>query len=415
MNAPKAALAGDGRIPGPAANGAGPIGLYLHFPFCKARCHYCAFYFVVGREELRTAYVELLVREMQMRAGDPLFAGRPLHSIYFGGGTPSLLHPAQVGRLIEAAASLFSFEHDIEISLESNPDGLTASHLQELRGAGLNRLTIGWQSLRDSNLRALTRTHSAEDNRRAYQCARESGFENVAVDLIFVVPGQTAEDWRGELEEVATLRPEHVSAYELTFEEGTRLTRRKDAGRFVPPGEDARAEMFEATDAVLGPAGIHRYEISNFAKPGFECRHNLGGWRGGDLLGIGASAASHVRDVRWTNVADIDEYGTRVGAGESPVSQTERVGEGTWAAEDLYLGLRTCEGVAAKTRLELVDEPERSRLLSAIERGLEQGLLARDQERVFFTPRGRLLADLLFEELLSPPDQPAVRDSSGLR
>jgi oxygen-independent coproporphyrinogen-3 oxidase len=383
-----------------AGNLASPIGLYLHFPFCRARCHYCAFYFVVGREEARAEYVDMLAREMSVRARDPQYAGRPLHSIYFGGGTPSLLEPAQVGRLIEEAKSLFSSGSDLEISLESNPDGADQAHLAALRAAGVNRYTIGWQSLRDSHLRALTRTHSAADNLRAFQCAREAGFENVAVDLIFGVPGQTPAIWMEELREAAALAPEHVSAYELTFEEGTKLTRRMRAGRFHPPDDAARAEMFEATDDVLGGMGIHRYEISNFARAGFECRHNLEGWRGGDLLGLGASAASHVGNARWTNVADIDEYVRRIRAGEDALADLERLDDATWAAEDLYLGLRTVQGIGAENRLESVPEPARTKLLLCIENAVRRGFLDRDGARVFFTRDGRLFADLVFEELL---------------
>lgn len=378
-----------------------PIGLYLHFPFCRARCHYCAFYFVVGREEVRAEYVDLLAREMEVRSRDPQFHGRRLHSIYFGGGTPSLLDPAQVGRLIEEAKALFPTTNDLEISLESNPDGLERSHLAQLRAAGVNRCTIGWQSLRDAHLRALTRTHSAADNLRAYECAREAGFENVAVDLIFGIPGQTAGDWIDELRQTAALAPEHVSAYELTFEEGTKLTRRMREGRFIPPDDAVRAEMFEATDEILGAAGIHRYEISNFAREGFECRHNLEGWRGGDLLGLGASGASHVANARWTNVPDIDEYAKRIRAGEDALAEIERLDDATWAAEDLYLGLRTVRGIAAVTRLRSVGEPARSNLVSSIDRAFAKGFLDREQDRVFLTRRGRLFADFVFEDLLA--------------
>ena len=385
-----------------------PIGLYFHFPFCRARCHYCAFYFVVGREEIRAEYVELLAREMELRARDPQFAGRPLHSIYFGGGTPSLLDPEQVRRLIANARALFPSTENLEISLESNPDGLQQSHLQELRGAGVNRCTIGWQSMRDAHLRALTRTHCAADNLRAYECVRAAGFQNAAVDLIFGVPGQTVEDWNDELRQVVALAPEHVSAYELTFEEGTKLTRRMREGRFHPPEDAARAEMFEATDEVLGGAGIHRYEISNFARAGFECRHNLEGWRGGDLLGVGASAASHVGNCRWTNVADVDEYARRVRAGEEALAEIERLDAATWAAEDLYLGLRTVHGIAAEARLQSVGEPARSRLVSSIDRAVSQGFLDRGSDRVFFTRRGRLFADLVFEDLLLVATSPTA-------
>jgi oxygen-independent coproporphyrinogen-3 oxidase len=213
------------------------------------------------------------------------------------------------------------------------------------------------------------------------------------------VPGQSPADWRAELAETVDLAPEHVSAYEHTLEEGTLLAARAAAGRFALADEDSRADMFCATDDVLVPAGIHRYEISNFARPGNECRHNLSGWRSVDLLGVGASAASHVTNTRWTNVADLDEYVRRVDAGEDPTASAEALDEVTWAAEDLYLGLRTTDGVDAAARLARVPSPGRERLATTLVRAAREGRLE-GTERVRLTRRGRLLADTLFDALL---------------
>ncbi len=380
-----------------------PFGLYVHFPFCAQRCHYCAFYFVVGRAEVRSAYVDAVVAEIGRAAHDPRFAGRAVDSVFFGGGTPSLLPPAEVARILTAVRDAFPTVADAEISLESNPDGLEAGDLEALRAAGVNRLTLGWQSLRDAHLRLLTRTHSAAESRQALQRARLAGFENVAVDLIFGVPGQTAQGWVEELDEVGALGPDHVSAYELTVEEGTRLAARVAAGRFALADEEERARMFESTDSALERHGIRRYEISNFARPGRECRHNLSGWRSGDLLGVGASAASHVANARWTNVADLDQYVARTMAGEPVAGEAEVLDERTWAAEDLYLGLRTVEGVGATDRLERVPPGDRAPLLAVLDRAEADGLLERGPERsrVRLTPRGRLLADTVFDALLS--------------
>lgn len=379
---------------------ASPFGLYLHFPFCAARCHYCAFYFVVGRADARRAYVDALRAEVTRRAADPRFAGRRVHSIYFGGGTPSLLDPPDVARLVDTVVGAFSLAVDPEISLEANPDGLAADKLRGFRAAGANRITLGWQALRPEGLRVLTRTHSVEENLRALEVARDAGFENVAVDLIFGRPGQTVDDWRAELDEAAALSPEHVSAYELTLEEGTRLTRRFREGRFVPADDDARADMFEATDDVLGRRGISRYEISNFARAGRECRHNLASWRGGDTLGVGASAASHVSNARWTNVADLDEYVRRVGEGEEVAGTAEVLDEETWAVEDLYLGLRISEGLDVARRLARLDGPPKRRVETTLARAEHDGLLRREGARWLLTPRGRLFADSILDALL---------------
>jgi oxygen-independent coproporphyrinogen-3 oxidase len=411
MNPGRGARATAASRPAPAragtpTRGDAPLGLYVHFPFCAARCHYCAFYFVVGQAEKRAAYVDAVVAEIERAPGDARFCGRPVSSVYFGGGTPSLLPADAVARIVAAARNAFDVAADAEISLESNPDGLTTETLAALRSVGVNRLTIGWQSLRDGNLKVLTRTHTAAENVAALERARAAGFDNVGVDLIFGVPGQSVDDWRAELDEAGAYGVDHVSAYELTLEEGTRLAERAEAGRFRLADEDDRLAMFEARDEVLGRHGIARYEISNFAKPGRECRHNLAGWRGADLLGVGASAASHVARERWTNVADLDAYVARVGAGEPVAEDAERLDDATWAAEDLYLGLRTADGVEAAARLARVDEAGRHRLMAVLQDARDQGLLEPGPavpgrgDRVRLTRKGLRLADTVFDALL---------------
>ncbi|MEZ5066189.1 MAG: radical SAM family heme chaperone HemW [bacterium] len=377
-----------------------PFGLYVHFPYCSARCHYCAFYFVVGRDETRAAYVDAVQGEIEAAARDPRFAGRRVSTVYFGGGTPSLLAAKDVDRLLATIGRAFPGGAPNEVSLEANPDGLDRERLAGLRAAGVRRLTLGWQSLRAEGLRILTRTHGPEDNVAALAAAREAGFENVGVDLIFGWPGQDADAWLRELGEAASLGVEHVSAYELTVEEGTRLARRRDAGRFHLADEEERARMFDGTDEVLAKHGIERYEISNFARPGFECRHNLDGWRSGDLLGVGASAASHVTNARWTNVSDVDEYVARRVAGASPARASEVLPPRTWAAEDLYLGLRTTAGIDVGERLRLLAEADRAPLRAALDAARADHLVE-GESRVRLTRRGRLFADTVFDALLS--------------
>jgi oxygen-independent coproporphyrinogen-3 oxidase len=372
----------------------------VHLPFCRSRCHYCAFFFVVGRAELREDYRSALEREIDGWANDPRWAGRPVESVYFGGGTPSLMEPAAVDRLVKRADLRFGLLPGAEISLEANPDDLELSRLEGFRAAGCNRLSLGWQSTRRENLRALTRTHGPEDNRAALERARDAGFGNVGVDLIFGLPGQTSDSWLGELDEVAASGPEHVSAYELTFEEGTRLTRRHREGRFAVPDDDERARMFEGAEDVLQGHGIRRYEISNFARPGHECVHNVSGWKGGDVLGVGASAASHFGASRWTNVADLDDYVARAGSDEGVISEIEELDETTCTAEELYLGLRTTEGVLLGGRIDRLPQAEGRRLLEVLDRAQASGWLLREGDRVRLTRAGRLFADTVFDQLL---------------
>jgi oxygen-independent coproporphyrinogen-3 oxidase len=374
------------------------LGLYLHVPFCPARCPYCAFYFVVGRGEARDSTVAALQTEIERMTRDARFAGREVATIYFGGGTPSLLAPAAVRDLLQRARDTFEVRADAEVSLESNPDGLDEGRLAGFRAAGVNRITLGWQSFDAGRLRGLGRTHSVEDNREAIRLARAAGFENVAADLMFGLPGQSAADWREEIGEAAALGPDHVSAYELTMEEGTRFFERQ--GQLELPGEDARAEMFETAEDVLSEVGIVRYEISNFARPGHECRHNLSGWRSGDCLGVGPSAASHVANVRWTNVKDLDAWLAAIAAGGPVAHEPEVLDEETWAAEDLYLGLRTVAGIHADARLARVPAPARDRLRERVEHAVATGLVVRDGPTIRLTHRGFLLADTVFEEIL---------------
>jgi len=375
-----------------------PFHVYVHFPFCRSRCPYCAFYFVVGRREAREPYLNAVGRDIERAADDPRFAGRRVATVYFGGGTPSLMPPAAVGGILERIDAAFALEMDAEVSLEANPEGLDEERLRAFRAAGVNRLTLGWQALRAEGLRTLGRIHKPDDAARSLAAARVAGHDNVGVDLIFGRPGQTPEDWTAELAEVVALGPEHVSAYELTVEEGTALARRRSKGRLALPEDDDRADMFEAVDAALAAGGIERYEISNFARPGRECRHNLSGWRGEDLLGVGASAASHVANTRWTNVADLAGYVRRLEAGDDPAAPAEVLDEETWAAEDLYLGLRTTEGIDAEARLGRVPRP--GRLRGVLERARREGLLEAAEARIRLTARGRLLADTVFDELL---------------
>ncbi len=376
------------------------LGIYLHIPYCRSRCHYCAFTFLPGHRHVPADYLDVLVNEADRRAGDPRFAGRPVESVYFGGGTPGLLDAGQFARLLQAVRDRFPVAPDAEISLEANPEGLDQARMAGWRKAGANRLTLGWQSVRARHLRTLTRTHSPEVGYRALELARSAGFENMGVDLIFGLPGQTPGDWREELEEVAAAGFEHVSAYELTFEEGTRLTRRRREGRFDIPAEAARVAMFRDTEAVLATHGIGRYEISNFARDGRECVHNLSAWHGGDTLGLGVSAASHVGNARWKNPGDLESYRSRLAAGREWAGEAELLDAKTWAAEDLYLGLRTAKGVDAGRRLEAVPPPERESLRRALASARDAGLVEELPGRWRLTARGLLFADSLFETLL---------------
>jgi oxygen-independent coproporphyrinogen-3 oxidase len=379
-----------------------PFGVYIHFPFCRSRCPYCAFTSEVRGEDIQTAYLRAVSREITVRAEDPRFAARSVSSLYFGGGTPSLMAPDDVERLVAAVTDAFAMAPDLEVTLEANPESVELGKLRRLRAAGVNRLSLGWQALRDEQLETLGRIHRRRDNLRAFAEAREAGFANVGVDLIFGIPGQSVSSWKEDLAEAAACGPEHVSAYELTVEEGTRFARDREQGAWSPPTEQERVDMFTAVPEQLVAAGIARYEISNFSRAGRECRHNLDGWRGGDVLGFGASAASHFENARWLNVADVDTYVARLSAGKGVANPAEVLTEDVWAAEDIYLGLRLAEGVPAERRLARVPGPQRSRLAGVLTRAERAGFVESAGGCVKLTQRGLLFADSVFEELLAP-------------
>ncbi len=324
------------------------IGLYLHFPFCVRKCPYCDFFSIDRHTPGQIAeYVELLLRHLELTA-----AGHrqgPLTSIFFGGGTPSLMSPEQIDRILSAAAHRFGLSADVEISLEANPGTVTAASLSGYRAAGVNRLSLGVQSLQTENLARLGRIHTPDQAVQALRLARRAGFENISCDLMFAQPGQTVAALEQDLFRLLDEAPAHLSCYGLTVEDGTPYHERQLCGELRLPDEEAYADQFLTLHHRLTEAGFEHYEISNYARPGRQCRHNLGYWRRRPCLGIGAGAhAFEARDcgLRLAVPADLDRYRRLLHQGLDPAEVLERFDQRQAMAETLYLGLRTAEGVA---------------------------------------------------------------------
>lgn len=316
------------------------IGLYIHIPFCHARCGYCDFVTFTGQESRIKAYVEQLSGEFSLQARQP-WGGRPLSTIFFGGGTPSVLEPIQVRKILEAAGSEWKIRDDAEITLEANPESITEDKARGWREAGINRLSIGLQSFDDAILKAMDRLHTAEEFRDAYRAARAVGFDNVSVDLIYGFPEQSMESWQSTLEEAAALEPEHLSLYALTVEEHTPLYVR---GAWV--NNDQQADMYEVSRRILRDHGYEQYEISNFARPERACRHNLLYWRQDDYIGAGVGAVGCVGGLRWQNAKSLNGYARFLFQGELPWVSSEPLDPATRKFERLMLGLRLREGLA---------------------------------------------------------------------
>jgi oxygen-independent coproporphyrinogen-3 oxidase len=326
-----------------------PTGLYIHVPFCDGKCRYCAFYSIAHDAALARRWLAAVKREWSL-----FTTGRAvpfLRTVYIGGGTPTLLDAETLGELVGWIRSLLPPGGAEEWSVEANPGSVSPEKLRLLREAGVNRLSIGAQAFDEARLRILGRRHSAQAVPESFSAARAAGFDNVGLDLIAGGPGCGAKAWRHSLEQAVALSPDHVSVYALTVEEGTALARAVRM-RTTRIDEVALVARLHEAQALLEAAGFERYEISNYARPGRECLHNMACWRGERYLGLGPAAASHVGLTRWTNAPDVRDYVERLEAGREPLRDSEELSLATKAVERVVFGLRMAEGVDLQEALE---------------------------------------------------------------
>ncbi len=322
-------------------------GLYLHIPFCRVKCIYCDFYSVADRDEQIPAFVSALNREINLVAQEtdipPVFT-----TLFVGGGTPSLLDPRWMDQIMNTLHRHFDLSSLEEITLEANPGEAPAERLKDFRRLGFNRLSIGFQSFQPRILKFLSRIHSTDDCFRTFQHAREAGFDNISTDMIFNIPGQTPEEWEKDLRTLIDLSPEHISAYSLTVEEGTPLKKLVTKKNVVMPDEATDIRIFKTTRAILQREGFIPYEISNFARQGFQCRHNLGYWHLQHYLGFGPSAHSYINGRRWWNTSSLNEYLRTLDREELPIAEIETLTDKDKFNELIFNGLRLREGLSLK-------------------------------------------------------------------
>ena len=323
-------------------------GIYLHIPFCIKKCPYCDFYSITD-QSLKQPFVETLIREMQMASSHPFL----FDTLYFGGGTPSVLKPENIGRIIENAYGLFNISTDTEITIEVNPGTVTPEKLKEYQTIGINRINIGVQSFQDANLDFLGRIHSTNDSNKTIKWARKAGFDNVGIDLIYGIPGQTKKTWLSDLRKAVEFEPEHLSCYILTYEKGTPLDRERQQGRFKPASGSLLAELFETTIEYLTAHGYVQYEISNFAKNASKIsRHNFKYWSFSPYLGFGPSAHSFIEPRRYWNCRSVKKYIENVKEGRVPIEEKEILSKEQRMMEMVYLGLRKTDGID----IDVIDE-----------------------------------------------------------
>ena len=393
----------DGSLPGSATDGLGtrPFGFYVHVPFCRVRCGYCDFNTYTATElgdvpgASRASYADAAIAEVRLARRVLGDVDVPVQTVFFGGGTPTLLDPADLARVVAAIDDEFGLVPDAEVTTESNPDSVDADALARLREGGVNRVSFGMQSASTHVLAVLDRTHDPERVPRVVDWARRAGFEQVSLDLIYGTPGESLEDWSSSLAAALACEPDHLSAYALIVEEGTALARQVRRGRLPMTDDDDLADKYLAADEALERAGLGWYEVSNWARtPEAACRHNELYWTGADWWGVGPGAHSHVGGVRWWNVKHPTPYAVRVGAGRSPAHGREVLGSETRRVERVLLETRLRQGLP----VDVLDDAGRAALPEQVERGLVEAV---DRGRVVLTTRGRLLADAVVRDLLS--------------
>jgi oxygen-independent coproporphyrinogen-3 oxidase len=364
-------------------------GIYVHVPFCVRKCGYCDFYSVADGTEERDRYPALVEREMDLLLRTfPGEASVPADTVFFGGGTPTVLGPERLNRLLAAIRSRFPVAEDAEITTEANPGTVTGDDLARLREVGFNRVSLGVQSFRPETLADLGRIHSVEDVRAAYRDARKAGFSSVGIDLIFGNPGQSEAEWQEDLDRAVTFLPDHVSAYALAPEPGTPIQGEIADGEIALPDDDTVARMYAGTRETLRSAGYRHYEISNFSRPGKECRHNLKYWRRDGYLGLGPSAhgllfpgESAPFGLRTANPPSLPDYVRALGGGRLPCGSTLACGmEDAWK-ESLIFGLRMAEGVSPSS-IEKKNGPPPEPVRRAMENLIGSGVLHREGNRL---------------------------------
>ena len=394
----------DGSLPAPALEGLGrsPFGFYVHVPFCSVRCGYCDFNTYTASElgdgpgASRASYADAAVEEVRLARKVLGPVDVPVETVFFGGGTPTLLPPEDLVRVVAAIDEEFGLAPGAEVTTESNPDSVSAADLAVLREGGINRVSFGVQSAVPHVLRVLDRTHDPLRVPQVVDWARAAGFDQVSLDLIYGTPGESLADWRTSLDSALANRPDHVSAYALIVEEGTALARQIRRGEVAMTDDDDLADKYLAADEALEAAGLGWYEVSNWSRDGStRCRHNRHYWTGGDWWGVGPGAHSHVGGVRWWNVKHPTAYAGRIAGGVSPAHAREVLDAETRRVERVLLELRLRDGLDVT----VLDDAGRAALPAQVDRGLlDPAALAAG--RAVLTLRGRLLADAVVRDLL---------------
>lgn len=368
------------------------IGLYIHVPFCRRRCHFCAFYLEIAQPDRIMRFQSALLQEIALHAQHDFLKGRLLQSIYFGGGTPTSLPTEYLTMLVKLVRATWPTSPTAEITVEAHPSTVRFKDLGALAEAGFNRISFGAESMRDQDFSSIGRFGRVRDTAIAVHQSRSVGFQNINLDVMYGLPGQSLHDWINTVESLLALRSTHISCYAMTVEEDTRLARDIAQKVMLPPDDALQIEMESAAEHVLTQEGFARYEISNYAKPGSASRHNLLYWTGGEYLGLGPSAQSYLAGTRFGKIANLESYVETVSAHRLPIIDHTILSTPERQRDALVFGLRLLRGVPRLTSR----AAERDRQVDEL---LAQGLLDSNHDRVWLTPLGRRYADTVAEAL----------------
>jgi oxygen-independent coproporphyrinogen-3 oxidase len=374
------------------------LGIYIHIPFCIKRCHFCAFYLVMHETQRVEQFLRALEQEIVMYAEQQGLGQRSVSTVYFGGGTPTTLAPAQMASILACLKSYFSFTEPCEITVEATPESLTVEYADWLRQAGVTRLSLGIQSFVQQERRQLGLSGSVADAFTGIHRAKQAGFPDLNLDLIYGLPGQSCGSWEKTLAQAMEFAPTHLSSYALSLEEGTRFYAEFRRGALQVPNPDDELEFQFRAETHLGQGGYDRYELSNWAKPGHACRHNLRYWQGLDYLGLGPSAQSYVSGCRFGNASNLYQYTKQLEAGEWPVVERERLSTSRQEKERVLFGLRLLQGIPLDWIQSLAQDVAWARSLNKL---LQEDYLLQVNSRLQLTPKGRRFADSVGMHLLS--------------
>ena len=385
------------------------LSIYIHIPFCTVRCGYCAFNTYTDLEHLIPAYVDALCRELAFVAIE--VRDQPVNTIYFGGGTPSLLSPRHFEQILSQVSRHFCVDHDAELSFEANPDDLSEAYLRDLHGLGLNRLSIGMQSANAAILQMFDRRHDLESVDHAVSYARRAAFDNINLDVIFGSPGETLYHWKETVQALLRLSPDHISMYGLELKGGTQLRKQVDAGELPRPDDDEFADMYEFASGTLATAGYDQYEISNWRRPGKECRHNLQYWRNLEYIGVGAGAHGFYGGCRYSTIASPARYvaalnngasGGRLSTPTPAVAKSVDVSVANDMYETIMMGLRlTQEGINREDFRQRFGRDFVDAFRDATQKLTAAGLLIASEKNVVLSESGRLLSNLVIREFVA--------------